>query len=88
MVASPDEVPADAQIRLRVNGEVNQDSRRSEFIFSVPELIAEITKYMTLEVGDVVLTCTPSGVGPLSDGDSDEVEIEGVGTLQHGVRIT
>ena len=56
-----------------------------EFIFSVPELIAEITSYMTLEPGDVVITGTPAGVAALEDGDHVEVEIEGIGTLEHGV---
>ncbi len=86
-VAPPEAVPEDARIRLRVNGETKQDSSRSEFIFSVPELIEEITTYLTLEPGDVVSTGTPAGVGPLSDGDTVEVEVEGVGTLEHDVRI-
>ena len=86
-IAPPESVPEDARIRLRVNGETKQDSSRSEFIFSVPELIAEITSYVTLNPGDVISTGTPAGVGPLSDGDTVEVEIEGVGTLEHDVRI-
>ncbi len=84
-IASPDEVPDDAAIELRVNGETKQDSSISEFIFSVPELIAEITAYMTLEPGDVISTGTPAGVGPLADGDRVEVEVEGVGVLEHDV---
>ncbi|WP_433628035.1 fumarylacetoacetate hydrolase family protein [Halomicrococcus sp. NG-SE-24] len=87
VLATPDEVPADAAVRLRVNGDLRQESSRDEFIFSVPELLAEITTYLTLEPGDVVLTGTPAGVGPLSDGDRVEVEVEGVGTLTHDVRI-
>ncbi|WP_231187945.1 fumarylacetoacetate hydrolase family protein [Haladaptatus sp. DYF46] len=86
VIAPPDEVPDDAAVELRLNGEVKQQSSRSEFIFSVPEIIEEITAYMTLEQGDVIITGTPAGVGPLSDGDRVEVEIEGVGTLEHGVR--
>ncbi|WP_101297031.1 fumarylacetoacetate hydrolase family protein [Halegenticoccus soli] len=86
VVATPDEVPDDARITLRVNGETKQDSSRADFIFSVPELIEEITTYMTLEPGDIISTGTPEGVGPLSDDDRVEVEIEGVGTLEHGVR--
>ena len=87
VVADPEDVPADASIELRVNGEVRQSSSRSEFIFSVPELIAEITSYLTLEPGDVISTGTPAGVGPLADGDTVEIEIEGVGTLRHQVSI-
>ena len=86
-IAPPEDVPADAAIELRVNGEVRQSSTRDHFIFSVPELIEEITTYLTLEPGDVISTGTPSGVGPLSDGDTVEVELEGVGTLEHDVRI-
>lgn len=86
VIATPDEVPADASIELRVNGETKQDSSRADFIFTIPELIAEITTYMTLEPGDVISTGTPEGVGPLSDGDRVEVDIEGIRTLEHTVR--
>jgi len=87
VVATPDEVPDDASIELRVNGETKQASSIDRFVFSVPELIAEVTTYMTLEPGDVISTGTPAGVGPLADGDHVEVEIEGVGTLEHDVVI-
>jgi 2-keto-4-pentenoate hydratase/2-oxohepta-3-ene-1,7-dioic acid hydratase in catechol pathway len=87
LVATPEHVPEDAAIEARVNGEVRQSSARDQLIFSVPELVAEITRYMTLEPGDVIATGTPAGVGPLSDGDRVEIEIEGVGTLAHSVRI-
>jgi len=60
---------------------------RIQFIFSVDSLIEEITQYMTLEPGDVVSTGTPAGVGPLSDGDTVEVTVEGVGTLRNDVII-
>jgi len=86
VVATPDEVPDDASITLRVNGETRQDSSTELLIFSIPELIEEITEYMTLEAGDVIATGTPAGVGPLADGDTVEIEIEGVGTLEHDVR--
>ena len=86
VLATPDEVPDDASVELRVNGETRQDSSIEHLIFSVPELIAEITTYVTLEPGDVIATGTPEGVGPVEDGDTVEVEIEGVGTLEHGVR--
>jgi 2-keto-4-pentenoate hydratase/2-oxohepta-3-ene-1,7-dioic acid hydratase in catechol pathway len=87
VLASPDEVPDDAAVQCRVNGELRQDSSRAQFIFSVPELIEEITAYLTLEPGDVISTGTPEGVGPLSDGDTVEVTVEGVGTLRNEVRI-
>lgn len=85
VLASPDALPDNADISLRVNGEVKQDSSLEHLIFSIPELIAEITTLLTLEPGDVIATGTPEGVGPLSDGDVVEVEVEGVGTLKHSV---
>ena len=85
VLAPPEDLPEDADIRLRVNGETRQDSTIEHLIFSIPELIAEITTYLTLEEGDVIATGTPEGVGPLSDGDTVEIEIEGVGTLEHSV---
>ncbi|MFP9193413.1 fumarylacetoacetate hydrolase family protein [Natrialbaceae archaeon A-CW1-1] len=87
VLASPGDVPTDAFVRSRVNGELKQDGSRSQLIFSIPELIAEITTYLTLEPGDVIATGTPEGVGPLEDGDSVEIEVEGVGTLEHSVRM-
>lgn len=84
VLATPEEVPPDATVECRVNGETRQSSSREEFIFPVPELIEEITTYLTLEPGDVVSTGTPAGVGPLSDGDTVEVSVEGVGTLRNG----
>ncbi|CDK38896.1 fumarylacetoacetate hydrolase family protein [Halorubrum sp. AJ67] len=87
VLATPDEVPADASVELRVNGETKQSSDREHMIFDVPTLIEEITTYLTLEPGDVIATGTPEGVGALADGDTVEVEIEGVGTLEHDVRV-
>ncbi|GAA0218265.1 fumarylacetoacetate hydrolase family protein [Halobacterium noricense] len=84
-IADPEHVPGDAAVELRVNGETKQSSSRDYFMFSIPELVEEITTYMTLEPGDVVATGTPAGVGPLSDGDRVEVEVEGVGVLEHDV---
>lgn len=87
VLATPDEVPDDATVELRVNGERKQHGNRSQLAFDVPTLIEEITTYMTLEAGDVIATGTPDGVGRLSDGDAVAIEIEGVGTLEHTVRI-
>jgi 2-keto-4-pentenoate hydratase/2-oxohepta-3-ene-1,7-dioic acid hydratase in catechol pathway len=77
--------PSDLRIASRVNGETRQDSRTSDLIFSVPDLISFISKVMTLEPGDVIATGTPSGVGPLSPGDRVEIEIEGIGVLENPV---
>lgn len=85
VLATPEHVPADATIELTQNGEVRQSATREQLIFSIPELIAEITTYLTLEPGDVIATGTPEGVGPLAGGDEITVRIEGVGTLRHTV---
>ena len=87
VVADPEHVPDDAAVRLRVNGELRQEGSRDQLFFDVPTLVEEITTYMTLEPGDIVSTGTPAGVGPLEDGDHVAVEVEGVGTLEHTVRI-
>jgi 2-keto-4-pentenoate hydratase/2-oxohepta-3-ene-1,7-dioic acid hydratase in catechol pathway len=72
-------------IRTRVNGELRQDSRTSNLIFNVPQLIDFISRIMTLEAGDVIATGTPPGVGELHEGDGVEVEIEGIGILKNSV---
>jgi 2-keto-4-pentenoate hydratase/2-oxohepta-3-ene-1,7-dioic acid hydratase in catechol pathway len=87
VLAPPEEVPADATIRLWVNGELRQDGSRADRAFTIPELIAEITTTLTLEAGDVILTGTPEGVGPLADSDEIEIGVEGIGTLRHSVQV-
>ena len=76
---------ADLGVRCSVNGEVRQDARTSQMVFSPAVLIAYITQVMTLEPGDVILTGTPAGVSPLNAGDEVTVEIEKVGTLTNSV---
>lgn len=83
VIAPYDSVPEEPRVRLKLNGNTKQDSKNDEFVFSVSEVIAEITKLITLEPGDVIAMGTPSGVGPLSDGDTTEVIIEGVGNLEN-----
>ncbi|WP_096390542.1 fumarylacetoacetate hydrolase family protein [Halopenitus persicus] len=85
VLATPEEVPDDAAVRSFVNDEPRQDGSLDLMIFEIPELIAEITSYLTLEPGDVIATGTPEGVGPLTDGDEVAIEIEGVGRLEHSV---
>ena len=70
----------------RVNGEERQRGRSAEMHFSIPVLVSFISEAMTLEPGDLVLTGTPAGVGPLRHGDLVEVEIPGVGVLRNPVR--
>jgi 2-keto-4-pentenoate hydratase/2-oxohepta-3-ene-1,7-dioic acid hydratase in catechol pathway len=70
----------------RVNGTVRQQGRTSDMIFGVPDLIAYISRIMTLVPGDIIATGTPEGVGPLNDGDIVEIEIPGVGILRNPVK--
>jgi 2-keto-4-pentenoate hydratase/2-oxohepta-3-ene-1,7-dioic acid hydratase in catechol pathway len=77
--------PANKAISTRVNGELRQNGTTDAMIFSCGALLAFITSIMTLEPGDVVLTGTPAGVGPLQAGDIVDVEIEGIGTLRNDV---
>lgn len=73
-------------IRCRLNGKVVQESNTSHMIFKIPDLLSYISQQFTLEPGDLVITGTPSGVGPLAPGDRVEVEIEGIGVLVNTVR--
>ncbi|HZJ10085.1 MAG TPA: fumarylacetoacetate hydrolase family protein [Trueperaceae bacterium] len=73
--------PADLSVRTVVNGEVKQDGRTSDMIFPVADVLAYISRFMTLRAGDLVLTGTPDGVGKLQVGDHIEVTVEGIGTL-------
>jgi 2-keto-4-pentenoate hydratase/2-oxohepta-3-ene-1,7-dioic acid hydratase in catechol pathway len=77
--------PADVRVTTRVNGEVKQDARTSLMIHDVARQIEFISEIMTLLPGDVILTGTPAGVGPIVDGDTVSVEIEGIGTLTNPV---
>lgn len=77
--------PADLTLRTLVNGEVKQDVRTSKLIFDVPTLVAYISAAFTLLPGDVILTGTPAGVGPIVAGDLVEVTVEGIGTLDNRV---
>ena len=72
-------------IETRVNGEVRQQGSTADFIFTIPQLLAYITAAITLEPGDLVLTGTPSGVGPLSSGDRVTVSAPGLGILVNSV---
>jgi 2-keto-4-pentenoate hydratase/2-oxohepta-3-ene-1,7-dioic acid hydratase in catechol pathway len=72
-------------IETRVNGELRQQGSTADFIFSIPQLLAYITAAITLEPGDLVLTGTPSGVGPLAPGDRVDVSIPGLGVLTNSV---
>ncbi|HSY47549.1 MAG TPA: fumarylacetoacetate hydrolase family protein [Thermoanaerobaculia bacterium] len=77
--------PAALSIRTRVNGQTKQDGNTRDMVFDCAFIIEFITAVMTLQPGDVILTGTPAGVGPLVSGDHVEVEIEGIGTLRNRV---
>lgn len=72
---------SDVRIQCRVDGALRQDGRTSQMIFPVPELIAYASRMMTLEPGDLLVTGTPAGVGPLRPGERLEIEIDGLGVL-------
>ncbi len=83
-VVAPDDFPA-VTLVTRVNGEERQRAQASEMVFSIPSLIAYITRIMTLEPGDIVSPGTPEGVGSLSPGDEVVVELEGLDVLRNPV---
>jgi 2-keto-4-pentenoate hydratase/2-oxohepta-3-ene-1,7-dioic acid hydratase in catechol pathway len=80
-----EEEVGDLEVRCSVNGDLRQQARTSLMVFSPSFLIAYITRVMTLEPGDVILTGTPAGVSPLHPGDEVTVEIESVGVLTNPV---
>jgi 2-keto-4-pentenoate hydratase/2-oxohepta-3-ene-1,7-dioic acid hydratase in catechol pathway len=87
--------PQSLRIVTRVNDEVRQDCTTAQMIFGVADIVSYVSRYMTLEPGDVLTTGTPGGVGVgmsppvfLKDGDVLEVEIEGIGVLQNCVRTS
>ena len=78
--------PSDLRVTARVNGELRQDGRTSQMIHDIPAMIEFMSGVMTLLPGDVILTGTPAGVGPIVDGDTVTIEIEGIGELSNPVR--
>lgn len=77
--------PRGRRLRCLVNGEVRQDSNTDKLIFSISRIVAHVSRFMTLEPGDLILTGTPSGVGPVRPGDIMTVEIDGLGALRNPV---
>ena len=74
--------PAQGAITLTVNGDTRQDGDLSELIWSVPEVISILSHSIALKPGDLIMTGTPAGVGPLVPGDMCEVDIAGLGRIQ------
>lgn len=77
--------PDDLAIRAYVNGVLRQDSRTSDLLFGVDALVAYLSQAITLLPGDVIITGTPAGVGPVAPGDAMEIAIEGIGSLANPV---
>jgi 2-keto-4-pentenoate hydratase/2-oxohepta-3-ene-1,7-dioic acid hydratase in catechol pathway len=73
------------RVQTFLNGDVKQDGNTRDLVFDIPTLVAHITSVMTLLPGDVILTGTPDGVGPMEVGDEVEVSIEGIGALTNRV---
>ena len=89
-IVTKDEIPdpEDAHIVTKVNDEIRQDGSTSLMVRKIDEMIAELSKYITLEPGDVIATGTPAGVGAamnpkgyLKSGDTVRVSVDGIGTL-------
>ncbi len=79
------EDPHDLNIELKVNGEVKQASNTKFLLFKIPEIVVFITKFFTMEPGDIIATGTPGGIGPINPGDVIEITIEQIGTLTNRV---
>ena len=77
--------PQNVRVQCRLNGSTVQDGNTADMIFSLRESLAFISRSFTLEAGDIILTGTPAGVGPIQHGDTVEVEIEGIGILRNPV---
>jgi fumarylpyruvate hydrolase len=77
--------PVAAEISLAVNGEVRQHGSTADMTWSVPEIIAELSRYFELRAGDLIFTGTPPGVGPLAPGDHVDCRIAGIGSLEFGI---
>jgi acylpyruvate hydrolase len=77
--------PADVELRLHINGEERQRGNTKDMIFSVPELIGHVSQIMALEAGDIILTGTPAGVGPVNVGDHVVASIPGIVDIEYDV---
>jgi 2-keto-4-pentenoate hydratase/2-oxohepta-3-ene-1,7-dioic acid hydratase in catechol pathway len=75
--------PGNVAVQSRLNGEIRQNSHTRHLIFNPAFLMSFITNVMTLHPGDVIMTGTPEGVGPMQPGDTIEVEVEGIGVLRN-----
>jgi len=79
------EDPHNLAIQLKVNEEIRQFSNTKHMLFKIPEILEYLSKYITLNTGDIVATGTPSGISPIKPGDTIEASIEKIGTITHRV---
>ena len=87
VLVTPDELPAGGwAISSSLDGEVMQDSSTDQLVFGAVELVKYLSAILTLNPGDVIATGTPEGVGPIVDGESVSITIEGIGTLTNPVQ--
>ncbi len=88
VLVPPEEIgnPQNLRIECRLNGQTVQSANTRQMIFSIPEIIAFVSQNFTLIPGDLIMTGTPAGVGPLQAGDIVEVEIENIGILRNPVK--
>lgn len=77
--------PSDLAIQLWVNGELKQDARTSDMVYSPYEILSYISHSFTLDAGDLILTGTPFGYGSMGEGDEVKIKIEGIGTIANRV---
>lgn len=86
-LVTADEIPDPGQLAVRtyINGDLRQSGHTRDLIYSVPELIAHISEFMTLEPNDLIWTGTPKGISPIHPGDVMRLEIEGIGALENTV---
>jgi 2-keto-4-pentenoate hydratase/2-oxohepta-3-ene-1,7-dioic acid hydratase in catechol pathway len=75
--------PIDRLVTVHVNGEMRQMASTRDMVYDIPRVISFASTFMTLEPGDLLLTGTPAGVGPLLDGDEVTVTVDGLGTLKN-----
>jgi len=78
--------PDNTSIRTILNGTVVQEDNTGRTVFSLARIISDLSRFMTLMPGDLIITGTPGGIGPVQEGDSVDVEIEGIGRLSNPVR--
>ena len=87
-IVTTDEIPPPVRLNLecRVNGRLRQKANSRDLVFDIPTILEFITKYITLDPGDVISTGTPGGIGPITDGDTMTCTIQKIGTLTNPVR--